>query len=210
MHNFKSHFWWDFLAYCTRPASVHLVMAFIGCSFDSFSIFLLSLKQQQNLMKIKFSCIHFPVWPYPPQIMKKLYFILVNCMGKHTHNGLTGMYDHNQKWIIAFKWPADGSSYVSPISHSAQHFLIPKHFLGGSIFKHGSQGLGLEPNKDLQGPILDFVRTIATVRNTKNLLFVQLIFQEPLLVCSPLASGLGTNTFSASLLLAQVLAQFEF
>ena len=39
-------------------------MAFIGCSFDSFSIFLLSLKQQQNLMKIMFSCIRFPVWPY--------------------------------------------------------------------------------------------------------------------------------------------------
>ena len=83
MHNFKSHFWWDFLAYCTRPASVHLVMTFISCSFDSFSIFLFSLKQQQNLMKIMFSCIHFPVRPYPPQIMEKqqLYFILVNGMG---------------------------------------------------------------------------------------------------------------------------------
>ena len=63
--NDKSHFWWDFLAYCTRTASVNLMMAFIGCSFDSFSVFLLSLKQQ-NLMKIMFSCIHFPVWPYPP------------------------------------------------------------------------------------------------------------------------------------------------
>ena len=78
MHNFKSHFWWDFLAYCTRPARVNLVMAFIGCLFDSFSVFLLNLKQQQNLMKIIFSCIHFPVWPYPPKTMKKLY-------------GLTGM-----------------------------------------------------------------------------------------------------------------------
>ena len=48
---------------------MRLVMAFIGCSFDSFSVFLLSLKQQQNLMKIMFSCIHFPVWPYPPKIM---------------------------------------------------------------------------------------------------------------------------------------------
>ena len=55
-------------------------MAFIGCSFDSFSVFLLSLKQQ-NLMKIMFSCIHFPVWPYPPKIMIFFYFILVNCMG---------------------------------------------------------------------------------------------------------------------------------
>jgi len=32
-------------------------------------------------MKIMFSCIPFPVWPYPPRIMKNLYFILVNCMG---------------------------------------------------------------------------------------------------------------------------------
>ena len=77
MGNFKSHFWWDFLAYCTRPASVNFVMEFIGV----FSVFLLSLKQQQNLTKIMFSCIHFPVWPYPPKIMKILYFILVNCMG---------------------------------------------------------------------------------------------------------------------------------
>ena len=51
-------------------------------TFDSFSIFLLSLKQQQNLMKIMFSCIHFPIWPYPPQIMiKKIIIVLVNCMG---------------------------------------------------------------------------------------------------------------------------------
>ena len=28
-----------------------------------------------------FSCIHFPVWLYPPRIMKNLYFILVKCMG---------------------------------------------------------------------------------------------------------------------------------
>ena len=32
---------------------------------------LLSLKQQ-NLMKIMFSCIPFPVWPYPPKIMEKI------------------------------------------------------------------------------------------------------------------------------------------
>ena len=83
MHNFKSHFWWDFLAYCTRPARVNLVMAFIGCLFNSFSIFLLSLKQQQNLMKIMFSCIHFPVWPYPPKIITVFY------TGKLY--GLTGM-----------------------------------------------------------------------------------------------------------------------
>ena len=92
MHNFKSHFQSDFLAYCTRaskcafsdgtrPVSVHLAMACVSCLFNSFSVFLFSLKQQQNLMKIMFSCIHFPVWPYPPKIMKKLYSILVNCMG---------------------------------------------------------------------------------------------------------------------------------
>ena len=70
----------DFLAYCTRPVSVHLAMVCVGCSFDSFSIFLLTLKQQQNLMVIMFSCVHFPIWPYPPKIFF-LYFILVNCMG---------------------------------------------------------------------------------------------------------------------------------
>ena len=32
-------------------------------------------------MKIMFSCIRFPVRPYPPKIMKKLYLMLVNCMG---------------------------------------------------------------------------------------------------------------------------------
>ena len=80
MHNFKSHFQ-DFLAYCTRPVSVHLVMVSVSCSFSSFSVFLCSLKQQQNLMKIMFSWIHFPIWPYSPQNNEKLYFILVNCMG---------------------------------------------------------------------------------------------------------------------------------
>ena len=43
-----SHFWWDFVAYCTRPVSVHLAMVCVGCSFDSFSVFLHSLKQQQK------------------------------------------------------------------------------------------------------------------------------------------------------------------
>ena len=44
----------DFLAYCTRPVSVHLAMVCAGCSFNSFSVFLLGLKQQQNLIKIVF------------------------------------------------------------------------------------------------------------------------------------------------------------
>ena len=34
--------------------SVHLAMACVSCSFDSFSIFLLSLKQQQNILKKMF------------------------------------------------------------------------------------------------------------------------------------------------------------
>ena len=62
-----------------------LVMACVGCSFDSFSVFLLSLKQQQNLMKIMFSCIHFPVWPYPPKIMRENVFYIGKLYG------LTGM-----------------------------------------------------------------------------------------------------------------------
>ena len=64
--NFKSHLWWDFSAYWTRPVSVHLVIVCVSCLFDSFSMVFLSLKQQQNLMKIMFSCIHFAVWSYPP------------------------------------------------------------------------------------------------------------------------------------------------
>ena len=84
MHNFKSHFQSDFLAYCTRPVSVHLAIACVSCLFNSFSVFLFSLKQQQNLMKIMFSCTHFPVWPYPQKIMKKLFYT-----GKLY--GLTGM-----------------------------------------------------------------------------------------------------------------------
>ena len=94
MRDFRFHFQQDFLAYCTRPVSVHLAMASVGCSFNSFSVFLFSLKQQ-NLMKIVFSYIHFPILPYPPKRMKKLYSILVNCMGwqvwwtvrSHTHTG---------------------------------------------------------------------------------------------------------------------------
>ena len=84
LHDFRSHFRQDFLAFCARPVCVHLAMACVGCSFNSFSIFLLSLKQQQNLMKVIFSCIHFSIWPYlPPMIFKNIY------TGKLY--GLTGM-----------------------------------------------------------------------------------------------------------------------
>ena len=78
MHDFRSHFWWYYLAYCIRPVNVYLAMACVCCLFTSFSVFLLCVKQQQNLMKIMFSCIHFLVWPYLPQIMKKMYFIQHN------------------------------------------------------------------------------------------------------------------------------------
>ena len=80
MCDFRSQFWWDFLACYTRPVSVHLAMECVSCSFNRFSAFLLSLKQEQNLMQIIFSCIHFPVWPYPPPNNEENFFIF--CTGK--------------------------------------------------------------------------------------------------------------------------------
>ena len=51
------------LAYCTRRQSACIWRWRVSAAhyFDSFSIFLLSLKQQQNLMKVMFSCVHFPI-----------------------------------------------------------------------------------------------------------------------------------------------------
>ena len=66
------------------PVSVLLAMECVGCSFDSFSVFLPSLKQQQNLMKIMF-CIHFPIWPYPPKNNEETVFYTGKLYG------LTGM-----------------------------------------------------------------------------------------------------------------------
>ena len=86
MRDSKSHFWQDFLAYCTGPISVHLAMACVGCMFNSFSIFLFSLKQQQSLMKIIFSCIHFLIWPYPPKNNEKKKVFYTSKL-----YGLTGM-----------------------------------------------------------------------------------------------------------------------
>ena len=122
--NFKPHFRQDFLAYSTRPVSVHLAMVCVGCSFDSFSIFLLGLKQQQNLMKILFSCIHFPTWPYPPQIMKKTVFYT----SKLCLEGLTGMQcTSNQdskfsRWSRG-AWPLKTSS-TSPLVCQTSHFFL--------------------------------------------------------------------------------------
>ena len=98
IRDFKSYFQWDFLACCTRLVRVHLAMACVGCLFDSFSIFLLSLKQQQNLMKIMFSCIHFPIWPYPPKIMKKKEEVFFTSK----LYGLTSMNIHQNTVILTF------------------------------------------------------------------------------------------------------------
>ena len=42
-------------------------MAYVGCSFNSFSVFLLSLKQKQNLMKITFFLYPFSNMAISPQ-----------------------------------------------------------------------------------------------------------------------------------------------
>ena len=90
---------------------------FIWQFFNLFALF--KLKQQQNLMKIRFSCIHFPVWPYPPpppppqkkrEREKKKYFILVNCMGWQ-------VWDRVTKTAC---WRPDGqrrSLFVERLSH---------------------------------------------------------------------------------------------
>ena len=69
MHDFKSHFQQDFLAYCTRPVSVHLVMAYIlAAHLTVFQKKMLSLKQHQNYVFL------YPVWPYPPKNKTKTVF----------------------------------------------------------------------------------------------------------------------------------------
>ena len=92
-------------------------MACVSCSFNSFSIFLLSLKQQQNLMKIVFSCIHFPIWPHPPIIMKKLYFIVVNHIGWQVWY-FESVWQQNQ--MTLFHWVLDNGSISSPVVAGAR------------------------------------------------------------------------------------------
>ena len=123
MHNFKSHFQWDFLTYCTRPVRVHLAMVCGGCSFDSFSFFLLSLKRQQNLVKIMFSCISFPIWPHLPQIMKKMYFILVNCMGWQVCSGYRAVW-RLRGW---YRLGARSVETIHPCSRLQCHFYLKLH-----------------------------------------------------------------------------------
>ena len=71
-------------------------MACVSCLLDSFSVFLLSLKQQQNLIKIMFSCIHFPMWPYPPKLMIFLLFYTGKLYG------LTGMIITDDVIVIIY------------------------------------------------------------------------------------------------------------
>ena len=68
----------SFLQYASQCAFGNGVCWLLVLQF--FSLFA-SLKQQQSLMKIMFSCIHLPVWPYPSKIMIFKICIPVNCMG---------------------------------------------------------------------------------------------------------------------------------
>ena len=55
------------LSLCTRPVSVHLAMACVGCLFDSFSVFLLSLKQNKISWKLCFPVSIFQYGHIPPK-----------------------------------------------------------------------------------------------------------------------------------------------
>ena len=92
------------LHYCARPVNVHLAMPCVSCLFDSFSVFLLCFTQQQNFMKIMFSCIHFPTWPYPPQIMKKTVFYTGKLYG------LTGMVHVS---TVILPWLSDPCNFIT-------------------------------------------------------------------------------------------------
>ena len=95
MHDFKSRIWQDFVAYNTRPVSVHLAMAWVGCSFNSFHLF----AQFKTTTKSHENC----VFLYPFSNMagsaqnnnKKLYF---NFYTSKLY-GLTGM------GLCFWKWP---------------------------------------------------------------------------------------------------------
>ena len=107
MQDLKSHFQQDFLALCTRLVSVHLVMASAGCSFNSFSIFLFSLKQQK-LMKTVFLYPFFNM-AVSPQNNKKNYFILVNYMGWQIwHCALPYQWAPLSLWKCYFVWMVVG------------------------------------------------------------------------------------------------------
>ena len=76
----NTHAQQDLLAYCTRPVSVHLVMACTGCSFNSFCLFaqFKTTKSHEN---------HVFLYPFSSMAISPqnndffIYFILVSCMG---------------------------------------------------------------------------------------------------------------------------------
>ena len=79
-HDFKSHRPTRFLSllhYASQGAFGDGVcrLLIILTAFQSFCS--VSLKQQQNLMKVMFSCVHFPIWPYPPKNNDLFYFSFI-------------------------------------------------------------------------------------------------------------------------------------
>ena len=78
MHDFKSHFQQDFLAYCTWPVSVHLAMTcVIQQFFNLFAQFKTTTKSHENYVFL----YPFSNMAISPQIMIFKIFIQVNCMG---------------------------------------------------------------------------------------------------------------------------------
>ena len=86
MHDFKSYFWPDFLAYCRflslgQSACVwrwHVAMCqlLVQQFFNLFYEFKTTRKSHENYVFLYPFSNNFPL-----KIMNKLYFILVNCMG---------------------------------------------------------------------------------------------------------------------------------
>ena len=130
MHNFKSHFWWDFLAYCTRPASVHLVMAFISCSFDGFSI---SAQFKTTKSHENYDFLHpFSSMAISPQNNeKKTYFILVNCMGWQICSVSSEGFVWNQPDFCSFakQRPLYHLKVLFGINQTSAHLLNSGHCL---------------------------------------------------------------------------------
>ena len=85
MRDFKPHFQQDFLAYCTRPVSVHLAMACVSQLLiqQFFSLFaqFKTTKSYENYVSVSI----FQYGHIPPKIMKKHVFYTGKLYG------LTGM-----------------------------------------------------------------------------------------------------------------------
>ena len=67
------------LSLLPRPVSVHLAMVCAGCLFNTFAVFLLSLKQLHENHIFLDSFLSMAISPLNNE--KNLYFILVNWMG---------------------------------------------------------------------------------------------------------------------------------